>query len=74
MPTAPSQVDMMTESIRVRFTLMPAARAKAALEPTAVIAVPVLVWRKAHIRKASNAKAIRDPVGILIRSSGPRPI
>ena len=36
---APSQVDMMTESIRVRFTLMPAARAKLALEPTAVMAV-----------------------------------
>ena len=63
---APSQVDMITESIRVRSTLMPAARAKAGLEPTAVMAVPVLVCRNAHIKKASSAKTSKEPVGISI--------
>ena len=43
MPTAASQVDMMTESILVLSILMPDALAKLGLEPTAVMAVPVLV-------------------------------
>ena len=37
-PTAPSQVDMITEISRILSTLMPASRAKAGLEPTAVMA------------------------------------
>ena len=43
-------------------TLMPAALAKVGLEPTAVMAVPVLVCRKTHIRNASRAKNSRLPV------------
>ena len=43
---------------------MPEALANVGLEPTAVMAVPVLVWRKAHIKRASRAKNSRDPVGI----------
>ena len=54
----------MTESIRVLSMLMPAALAKAGLEPTAVMAVPVLVCRNAHIRTASSAKNSSVPVGI----------
>ena len=52
---APSQVLITTDSMRIRSTWMPAALAKVALEPTAVMAVPVFVCRKAHIRKASSA-------------------
>ena len=44
--------------------LTPAALAKEGLEPTAVIAVPVLVCRKAHIKKARAAKKSKLPVGM----------
>ena len=63
-PTAPSQVDMITEISRILSTLMPAARAKAGLEPTAVMAVPVLVCRNAHISTAISTKNSSVPVGI----------
>ena len=76
MPTAPSHVDITTEIRRILSTLMPAALANAGLEPTAVMAVPVLVCRNAHIRNASNAKNSRLPVGItrLIPSASLRSI
>ena len=40
----------------MRSTLMPLARAKTGFDPTAVIAVPVFVWRKAQMMKAKKAK------------------
>ena len=43
---------------------MPEALANVGLEPTAVMAVPVLVWRNAHTPTASNVKNRMDPVGI----------
>ena len=61
---AASQVDIITESILVLSMLIPEALAKFGLEPTAVMAVPVLVWRNAHIRKASTAKNRRLPTGM----------
>ena len=64
MPMAASQVDMTTESRRILSTFTPAARAKVGFEPTAVMAVPVLVWRNAHISQASSAKNSSVPVGI----------
>ena len=64
MPTAASQVDIMTESILILSMLMPDALAKFGFEPTAVMAVPVFVWRNAHIRNASTAKNRRLPTGM----------
>ena len=55
---------MITEISRILSTLMPAARAKAGLEPTAVMAVPVLVCRNAHISTAISTKNSSVPVGI----------
>ena len=66
MPTAASHVDMMTDSMRMPFTLIPAARANAGFEPTAVMAVPVLVCRNAQMPKARRAKNRIVPVGIEI--------
>ena len=54
----------MTEIRRILSTLMPAALANAGLEPTAVMAVPVLVCRNAHMASASSANTSRLPVGI----------
>ena len=59
-------MDITTESMRILSTLIPAALAKVGFEPTAVMAVPVLVWKNAHIAKASNAKNRSVPVGIEI--------
>ena len=48
--------DVITSSVgEPQKALMPAALAKVGLDPTAVIAVPVLVCRKAHIATASSA-------------------
>lgn len=70
MPTAPSQVDMITDSRRIRFTLMPAALANCGLEPTAVMAVPVFVRKNAQIPRARTAKNKMLPVGKYRPSSG----
>ena len=64
MPTAASHVDMMTESRRMRSTSMPQALANTGFEPTAVMAVPVLVCRNAHMPKASSAKNAIVPMGM----------
>ena len=61
---AASQVEITTDKSRILSTFTPAALAKVGLEPTAVMAVPVLVWRNAHMAKASSAKNSSVPVGM----------
>ena len=63
MPTAPSIVESMTEMTRIRSTFTPDARANSGLEPTAVMAVPVLLRMNTHTRKAMKAKNKIIPVG-----------
>ena len=54
----------MTLRSLVLSMLIPAALAKLGLDPTAVIAVPVLVCRNAQIPKARRAKNSSVPTGI----------
>ena len=61
MPSAPSHVDMMTESVLCLSTEMPDARANIGFDPTAVIAVPVFVCRNAQIMNAKSAKKRISP-------------
>ena len=63
---AASHVDITTEISLILSTFIPADLAKSGLDPTAVIAVPVLVWRNAQIRKARSAKNRIEPKGIEI--------
>ena len=64
MPIAPSTVDMTTDIVRILSTSIPEARANSGLEPTAVIAVPVLVRKKAQTRKETKAKKRNIPTGM----------
>ena len=63
MPSAPSQVERMTESVRMRFMFTPLALAYSGLDPTVVMAVPVRVRMNIHIRPHSSRRNRNIPVG-----------
>ena len=70
---AANTVETMVPMILIRFTLMPEAWANRGLEPTALIAIPVLDRMNSHTRAHMRKKNSSSPVG-KIYSDVPRRI